>query len=471
MAPPRDLRLRRFSANRPSLRARLARKVKEKLTPLLVPLCAGLAVAGAVDLVLPERLGNEPAAVATVAAAPDFAFSDTRAATDDIADDAADDVADVADVAAAAGTASLTPMDATLGGGEGAEGSSAPSTAVNVGAALAAAPALARGTAPETPKSTRQQALEDRIETMLERGKTPYAAVVVMEAHTGRVLAIAEHSTRGSSKDLALQPMAPAASVFKIVTASALLEDGLSPSSKICYHGGKTRMRPALLENSKRDNRCLTFGDVVPHSANVAIAKLAKQHLSPLALRGQAARWGFGSDLGFEGLTPSTATIPVEPFAFAESAAGFGDVKISAMHGAVLASIVANGGLLVPPTDVVGGEHKGKRVVSPKTARALKSMLADTVTAGTGRRTFQQRPRLDVSAAGKTGSLTDYSTGLDTSWFVGYAPADSPELVVAAVVVNTAIWHIKAPWLAKESLRAAFKERGSARATGKVAAR
>ena len=64
---------------------------------------------------------------------------------------------------------------------------------------------------------------------------------------------------------------------------------------------------------------------------------------------------------------------------------------------------------------------------------------------------------MPVSAAGKTGSLTDYSTKLDTSWFVGHAPAERPEVIVASVVVNQGKWHVKAPQVAKEALRSYFK--------------
>jgi len=86
-------------------------------------------------------------------------------------------------------------------------------------------------------------------------------------------------------------------------------------------------------------------------------------------------------------------------------------------------------------------------------------MMADTVSEGTARRAFGTGPRLKHSAAGKTGSLTDYQTKLDTSWFVGFAPAERPQVAVATVVVNQGKWHVKAPYVAKEALRAFFAER------------
>ena len=306
-------------------------------------------------------------------------------------------------------------------------------------------------------ETTREPALEAKLKKVLSDGKTPYAATVLIEIGTGRVLAIAEHSTQGPAEGLAQRAMAPAASIFKLVTSSALLQAGVLASTQVCTHGGKTRMSPALLlDNAKNDHRCATFSDVVPQSLNVAIAKLALKHLDPERLRAEAARWGFGE--GFAVMQPSIASIPDDPFAFANAAAGFGDVKISAMHGAMIAAAVAQDGLLVSPRLSDAAEVLAARQAMPvSVARALKRMMVETVATGTGRRAFSQAPKLGLTAAGKTGSLADYRTGLDTSWFVGFAPADRPAIAVATVVVNTPVWHVKAPAVAKEALRVYFK--------------
>jgi len=437
--------------------------------PLVVPLCAGLTMAGLLDAVLPDAVAAD--AAVRVARGP---VGDV-----DAAPTAPDTAADVADVAAVAVVAPAAPAAAAVAAPAVAPAAIAPTTAPVAAPAapvapVAAAPAPApTSTAARAPAaaSTRDAKLEALLEGMLQQGQTPYSAVVVMEAATGRVVAIAEHSTRGTSEGLALRPIAPAASVFKVVTTSALLEAGVPANEKVCFHGGKTRMNPKLLQDSRRDNTCVTLGDVIPKSANVAAAKLATLHLTPDQLRDHAGRWGFGQTLGVKGLVPSTARIPDEPFSFAEAAAGFGDVKISAMHGAVLAAVVANGGHLVTPTTSLDASPRQSRVIDAPAAKALRRMMTETVTSGTGRRAFHQGPKLGVSAGGKTGSLTDYSTGLDTSWFVGFAPAEAPEYVVSAVVVNTAKWHIKAPWLAKESLRHTFKVRGGSTKGDRVAAR
>lgn len=453
-SPKRPVRLHRFSVQDIPWSQKVWRRARK--LPLVVPLCAGLTVAGLLDAVLPDTVAE--AAAVRVARGPGDDVVPAPPPTHLAADVAAD-------VAAAAPAA---PQPAVVAASTPLEGPSAPSASAPAATAQVATTAPSASPAP----STRDPKLEALLEGLLQQGKTPWGAVVVMEAATGRVVAVAEHSTRESSEGLALRPIAPAASVFKVVTTSALLEAGVPVNEKVCFHGGRTRMTPKLLQDSRRDTTCVTLGDVIPKSANVAAAKLATLHLTPAQLRDHAGRWGFGQRLGVKGLVPSTARIPEEAFPFAEAAAGFGDVKISAMHGAVLAAVVANGGQFVTPTTSLEAPARQTRVIDASAAKALRRMMTETVTSGTGRRAFGQDPKLGVSAGGKTGSLTDYKTGLDTSWFVGFAPAEAPEYVVSAVVVNTAKWHIKAPWLAKESLRHTFKVRGgSARKGDRVAAR
>src|SRR5262249_36535772 len=72
--------------------------------------------------------------------------------------------------------------------------------------------------------------LQDRLTQILRQYQTPYAAVVVLQPHTGRVLAMAEYSERNRTlRGLTTKAVFPAASIFKIVTASALLDAGVKP--------------------------------------------------------------------------------------------------------------------------------------------------------------------------------------------------------------------------------------------------
>src|SRR4051812_2962200 len=84
--------------------------------------------------------------------------------------------------------------------------------------------------------------LQDAVEEVLAHYEVPFGAAVAISIPDGRVLALAGRSAVDPSlgaEELALRPWAPAASVFKIVAASALVsEAALSGTSRACYHGG-----------------------------------------------------------------------------------------------------------------------------------------------------------------------------------------------------------------------------------------
>jgi cell division protein FtsI/penicillin-binding protein 2 len=264
--------------------------------------------------------------------------------------------------------------------------------------------------------------------------------------------------------------MAPAASIFKIVTAAALLERGVGADDEVCYHGGKHRLQPRLLaDDPRRDRRCLTLASAFGHSANVVFAKLAGRGLDADALRMTAERFLFNAPIAFaRPVEASPAVIPDDPFELANTAAGFGSVRLSPLHAALIAAVVANGGVLVPPVlvDAVEGDRAPAqpapwRVVDEAVAMRLAEMMRNTVTEGTARRVFRRAPAAlrDVPIAGKTGSLAERDPFRDYSWFVGFAPADRPEIVVASVVVNGRLWRVRAPQVARDALEAYFSTR------------
>ncbi len=103
--------------------------------------------------------------------------------------------------------------------------------------------------------------LQDRLERALDTYRVPWGATVLIEPATGRILALAEHSrAEPGRRGLSLAALAPAASIFKLVTAAALLEQGIQPDEEVCYHGGKRRLAPRLLaDDPRRDHRCTTL--------------------------------------------------------------------------------------------------------------------------------------------------------------------------------------------------------------------
>ncbi len=313
--------------------------------------------------------------------------------------------------------------------------------------------------------------LQQSLEKALATYRVRMGAVVLIEPRTGRVLALAEHVESGAPTPVALAPVAPAASIFKIVTSAALLQRGIGPDEEVCFHGGRHRIQPALLrDDPRRDRRCLTLADALGKSANVVFAKMAGRELSSGLLREAAGRFLFNAPIPFDWpVAPSTASISDEPFELATTAAGFGPVRMSPLHGALIAAIVANGGRFVPPrvVDAIDGEPVrapagGRQVIRPEVASALAEMMETTTTEGTARKWFRKArlarssPLRGVSVAGKTGSLAEVSPYRDHSWFVGFAPVEDPQVAVAVVMVNDRLWHARASRVAYEALQAFF---------------
>ncbi|NBD13513.1 penicillin-binding transpeptidase domain-containing protein [Corallococcus silvisoli] len=305
--------------------------------------------------------------------------------------------------------------------------------------------------------------LQASLTKIMENYQVPYGAAVVLEPSTGRVLAMAEHSqAKPELRGLPIRAVYPAASIFKIVTGSALLEAGVSPDTEACFHGGKRRLSERQLEDTERDGACYSLAMAMGKSANVIFAKMTSKHLSAEALKRMAARLRFNREIPFaQPLDVSLAYIPEDGFALANTGAGFGDVYLSPLHGALLAAVAANEGRWVDPVLVEPEPFmplpEPEPVLTPTTAHALTKMLEETVTHGTARHIFRERGFQVPNAVGKTGTLADREPFRDYSWFVGFAPKDHPRVAVAALIVNDPKWRIRGSYLGREALRLALE--------------
>ena len=105
-----------------------------------------------------------------------------------------------------------------------------------------------------------------------------------------------------------------------------------------------------------------------------------------------------------------------------------------------------------------------RRAVKPETAAELTRMMTETVENGSARTAFHDAKGDSylpgIAVAGKTGTLSDNEANRHYTWFVGFAPADQPEVAVAALVVNNPTWQIKAPIMARNLLRSYFAKAG-----------
>ena len=305
--------------------------------------------------------------------------------------------------------------------------------------------------------TTLDRDLQTQLVQTLVNYQTPYSAVVALEPATGRVLAMAEHSEFDPTlRGLPTKAVFPAASVFKLVTASALLKEGVTPEDVRCFHGGKRKLNERLLSESSRDSQCLTLSTALAKSANVIFAKWTMEKLTPDLLAAMALKYRFNRPLAFPILPEiSQAAFPADRFDFASTGAGFGDVYLSPLHAAALVSVAANEGIWKDPVLFEEARSSGpfERIIPAEDAHRLADMMEETVTHGTARRIFQQPGHRIEGAVGKTGSLADRKPFRDYSWFVGYAPKNHPQIAVAAVIVNGAKWRVRAPFLAREAMR------------------
>ena len=335
---------------------------------------------------------------------------------------------------------------------------------------------------------TLDPALDDFVAKLLKRNEVPYAGVVAMVPGTGKLLAYVSHSSaEPNGPDRVLDASAPAASVFKVITATALLNEGISATRNTCYHGGSHALTMReLVDSPKLDRSCASLTGALGFSINAVVAKLALKHLDPRKLSKQASAYGFGERLPFDVQTESSGIdVPSDTLEFGRTAAGFWHSYLSPLHGAVVAATIANRGKMMRPelVDQVVSETGQvlyrsepalvRKVTEPLIAEQLASMMTSTVKQGTSRRSFHDaRGRAlvpGVEIAGKTGTLSKESPYRGYTWWVGFAPVENPKIALAVLIVNSPNWRIKASSVAAETLRFYFTELGKKSATPKLA--
>lgn len=313
--------------------------------------------------------------------------------------------------------------------------------------------------------------LQDSALTIFKNREVPYAAAVMLDLRDNSVLALAGHSSMDPEVDpleVVTAAWAPAASTFKLVTTAALLDAGAAtPSTQVCFAGGLHGITDEeLTDDPARDTRCETLSDAIAHSYNLVIGKLALRHLDQTQLASMAKSLQFEQKIPFElSVERSPAHIPADPVDRAKVAAGFWNVDLSPVHGAVLASIFARRGMYQPPhliaqvmgpdgSDLTPKRPEVDRVLSQEVAAQLGEMMIGTTQSGTARKSFRDAQGndyiADVVVAGKTGSLTGKKPpALNYNWFIGYAPAERPEIAFAVLLANSPKWRIKAHYAAR----------------------
>lgn len=280
-------------------------------------------------------------------------------------------------------------------------------------------------------------------------------AVVLLESRTGEVLALAGAPTfdpnrYGEFPSSALRnqaftdPYEPG-SVFKIVTAAAALEEGVTHEEEpFETFGGKYRVGNRTVSDWKPLGP-LTFAGVIRRSSNIGTLQVARR-LGSRTLHRYLRAFGFGEPTGLGGSGESRGIVPAggvwRPIRLATVSFGQG-IAVTPAQMAQAVNVIANDGVRVPLrlTRAIGGEPQpfapGSRVVSRRTAARMREILAGVVEEGTGRNAGVS----GFAVAGKTGTAQKavpggYSETDYISSFAGFAPAETP-LFTAVVILDT----------------------------------
>ena len=308
-------------------------------------------------------------------------------------------------------------------------------------------------------------------------------AVVMLDPRTGEVLVLAStpiydasaiaNPETASQTFAALQgdpnlPLLPRAtqgryvpgSVFKIVTAIAALGSG-AVTAETAFPEQPAAEKAGLLVGGFRvrdghhavtGSKALNFVEATEVSCNVWYA-LAGVRTGGDALASWAAKLGFGDSIPFDIRTSASQVTNgggvfgggfSDAVELANASYGQAETVVTPLQMALVASTIANGGVLMRPHLVQAFTGKAGTVsVDPEVWRTvLPADLAGEVAAamrqaveGSLGRQFTTGARVSgMSVAGKSGTAELGGAGEPNSWFIGYAPADDPQVVIAVVV-------------------------------------
>lgn len=302
-----------------------------------------------------------------------------------------------------------------------------------------------------------QHIAERELKAGVDANHARGGTVVIMDPHTGEILAMANYPTYNPNtfaqfsaddrRNRATQDIYEPGSTFKIVTASAAIEEGVvSPNDLIDTNPGYFTIPGRKPIRDTHEYGVLSFTDVIVKSSNVGAIKVGLR-VGPERLAQYVRRFGFGQTLSpdFAGQSAGIWNPShLDQSSLASMSMGY-QIGVTPLQMVTAASAVANGGLLYEPHLVRAVVRNGvreavapkvvRRAITAETAATLTSMMEGVVERGTA-----TAAALDnYSVAGKTGTAhklvgprysdTDYNAS-----FVGFAPSRSPKYAVLVLI-------------------------------------
>ena len=293
-----------------------------------------------------------------------------------------------------------------------------------------------------------------KVRDAVAANKAKAGSVVVLDAQTGEVLALAnfpsyapadrKNLTGAQLRNRALTDTFEPGSTMKPFIAAWALESGrVTPNTVIQTAPGKMTLTGSTITDAHPHGN-LTVSEVIQKSSNVGAVRMAMS-FTPREMWELYSAVGFGQkpQLGFPGvvtgrLRPHKTWRPIEQ---ATMSYGYG-LSASLFQIAHAYTVFAHDGELIPVTmtrplgQSAGQPISGVRVISPKTAASVREMLQMAASPGG---TAPKAQVMGYSVGGKSGTAykqegSGYAEKKYRSWFVGMAPINHPRIVVAVMV-------------------------------------
>jgi cell division protein FtsI (penicillin-binding protein 3) len=325
--------------------------------------------------------------------------------------------------------------------------------------------AFSRSERPPTTGSTIELTIDENLQHIAERelhagvleNRAAGGTAIIMNPHTGEILAMANEPTFNPNafrdfddddrRNRAVQDLYEPGSTFKVVTASAAIEEKLMPiDTMIDVSGGQIRIDKGRVVHDTHDYGTLSFTDVIVKSSNVGAIKIGFR-LGKERLSDYVARYGFGHTVSPDFPSESPGIVWRQDkwtdSALASVSMGY-QVGVTPLQMLAAVSAVANGGKYIEPR-VVRAVYKDNRryAVQPKVVR--ETISADTAATMTGimegvveRGTAKAAQIPGYTIAGKTGTAAKlvnghYSTSDWNASFVGFLPSRDPAVAIIVV--------------------------------------
>lgn len=289
-------------------------------------------------------------------------------------------------------------------------------------------------------------------------------AIVAIVPRTGEILAMVSKPaynpssieqnwatiSQDSSSPLlnrATQGLYPPGSTLKVMIAEASLAEKITTTTQhfICNGTLPIGADYILSEPHQKAHGNITLEEALAVSCNITFGSLALD-LGPKRMKNTFQRYGFDQSLEGE-LQEITSQLPnfdmLNSGELAQTGIGQGSLLVTPLHMAMLASCFANQGTIMKPylvDSIYAPDGSALTKTTPKTwltpttpqlAKTIAQMMTAVVAEGTGR--GAKIP--GVSVAGKTGTAEN-PHGQEHAWFIGFAPADNPQIAIAIIVEN-----------------------------------